>query len=62
MWNSFSNLYEYLNTIFSIFFDERYEIIANIYGKKVEFYHNKPLSINSKVSLSFDKIKIKILG
>ena len=62
MWNSFSNLYEYLNTIFSIFFDERYEIIANIYGKKVEFYHNKPLLINSKVSLSFDKTKIKILG
>ena len=45
-----------------IFFDERYEVIANIYGKKVEFYHDKPLSINTKVLLSFDKTKIKILG
>ena len=62
MWNSFSNLYEYLNTIFSIFFDERYEIIAKIYVKKVKIYHNKPLSINSKALLSFDKTKIKVLG
>ena len=59
MWNSFSKLYEYLNTIFCIFFDERYEIIANIYGKKkVEIYHNKPLSIIQILHQNFENFQI----
>ena len=59
MWNSFSKLYEYLNTIFSIFFDERYEIIANIYGKKKgEIKQNKRLSIIQMLHKNFENFKI----
>ena len=62
MWNSFSKLYEFLNAFLVYLILKDTKLLQKYMLKKVKIYHNKPLSINTKVLLSFDKTKIKILG
>ena len=62
MWNSCLKLYEFLNALLGCLILKDTKLLQKYMLKKVKIYHNKPLSINTKVLLSFDKTKIKILG
>ena len=60
MWNSFSKLCEYLNTIFSIFLMKDTKLLQIYMVKKVEIYHNKPLSIIQILHQNFENFHILV--